>query len=268
LRKEIGSQAGNFKIATNFSVHGYRKKGTINKTQMMPDIVILDWQDELEKPRIKLMIELKIMLPDTPTDLGKKAFRNVIDSEFLSDFRKLNYALERDWVGYGYFVYLYHSPKITERTMESLIKKTKLHQTNKIMFKPIAINKFQKKISNKHAVTRGMIKSHHKARQLYSSYPRPTDDPDGLWVRCKQCDKLEKTHTIKDCRKCGLSIKEMPFHKRSAAALKAHGTRKKMVEKKKASTAAKKAARTRKRNAADNAKKRAAAARRRKRKGR
>ena len=245
LRKKIG-KAGNFKIATNFSVHGYRKKGTEDKSFAMPDIVILEWISSFERPRMKVAIELKIMEPEELMDKKKLQFKKIIDGkDFQSDFRKLNVLKRKNWIDYGYFIYLYHSPIVTERSMELLIKKAQ--STTKIRFKPIAINKFQSKMSNKKLPTKSMRESRHKARQLYSSYPRKTDDPEKLWLRCPSCQKLEMTHSRRERKKCGLPD---TLSDSSYAAAKAVRTRKRnaAAKKRKRSAAARKAARKRKRN--------------------
>ena len=249
LRDKI-RKVSNFKIATNFSVRGYRKKGASEKNQMMPDIVILEWIDDLQKPKIKLMIELKIMKPSEPLDISKDGFENIIKNQdgFVSDFRKLNYAKRKKWVDYGYFVYLYHSPKISQRTVENLIRKEVEKGVSKMRFKPIAINKFESRTSNKKIATRGMIKSRHKARQLYSSYVGTNDNH--LWDTCSKCDKLELTHTTRDYNRCNPSTKgrkRLSSTKRSIAAKKAARTKKRKATavKAKRSASAKKAARTR-----------------------
>ena len=112
---------------------------------------------------------------------------------------------------------------------------------------------FEKKISNKKTATRGMIKSRHKARQLYSSRPKPNDDPTELWVTCQKCGKLEKTHTPRDFNRCNPSAKgrkRSSSTKRSITARKAVRTRKRnaAAKKRKRSAAARKVARKRKRN--------------------
>ncbi len=129
--------------------------------------------------------------------------------------------------------------------MELLIKKAQ--STTKIRFKPIAINKFQSKMSNKKLPTKSMRESRHKARQLYSSYPRKTDDPEKLWLRCPSCQKLEMTHSRRERKKCGLPD---TLSDSSYAAAKAVRTRKRnaAAKKRKRSAAARKAARKRKRN--------------------
>ena len=165
LRQKLG-KSNNFKLATNYSVHGYMKKGASDETQMMPDVVVLEWISDFEKPKINLMMELKIMEPKEPVDIDRNVFNTIIKKEFNSDFRKLNYALRKKWTDSAYFVYLYHSPKITQKTMENLIK-TQAESGGKIMrFKPIAINKFESKISNRKKPTRAMIKSRHKKKYL------------------------------------------------------------------------------------------------------
>ena len=63
LRKEFG-KSKNLKFGTNFSVHGYTKLGASKRSQMMPDIVILEWKGYNEKPRLKLLMELKMMEPE------------------------------------------------------------------------------------------------------------------------------------------------------------------------------------------------------------
>jgi hypothetical protein len=251
LRKKLG-KSNNFKLATNYSVHGYMKKGASDTSQMMPDVVVLEWISDFEKPKINLMMELKIMEPKEPDYIDRNGFNTIIKKEFDSDFRKLNYALRKEWTDSAYFVYLYHSPKITQKKMENLIK-TQAESGGKIMrFKPIAINKFESKISNRKKSTRAMIKSRHKARQLYSSRPKVNDDPDGLWEICDHCGKLDKIHTDRDFNRCNPDNKikrRLSSSKRSLAAQKAARTkkRKQAIRKQKRSAAAKKAARTRKR---------------------
>ena len=252
LRQKLG-KSNNFKLATNYSVHGYMKKGASDETQMMPDVVVLEWISDFEKPKINLMMELKIMEPKEPVDIDRNVFNTIIKKEFNSDFRKLNYALRKKWTDSAYFVYLYHSPKITQKTMENLIK-TQAESGGKIMrFKPIAINKFESKISNRKKPTRAMIKSRHKARQLYSSRPKVNDDPKGLWEICDHCGKLDKIHTDRDFNRCNPDNKikrQLSSSKRSLAAQKAARTkkRKQAIRKQKRSAAAKRAARTRRRS--------------------
>ena len=251
LRQKLG-KSNNFKLATNYSVHGYRKKGASDTSQMMPDVVVLEWISDFEKPKINLMMELKIMEPKEPDYIDRNGFNTIIKKEFDSDFRKLNYALKKGWTDSAYFVYLYHSPKITQKKMENLIK-TQAESGGKIMrFETIAINKFESKISNRKKSTRAMIKSRHKARQLYSSRPKVNDDPDGLWEICDHCGKLDKIHTDRDFNRCNPDNKikrRLSSSKRSLAAQKAARTkkRKQAIRKEKRSAAAKKAARTRKR---------------------
>ena len=100
--------------------------------------------------------------------------------------------------------------------------------------------------------TRAMIKSRHKARQLYSFRPKVNDDPDGLWETCDHCGKLDKIHTDRDFNRCNPDNKikrRLSSSKRSLAAQKAVRTkkRKQAIRKQKRSAAAKRAARTRKR---------------------
>ena len=253
LRQKFG-KSNNFKLATNYSVHGYKKKGASDATQMMPDVVVLEWISDFEKPKINLMMELKIMEPKEPVDIDINGFNTIIKKEFDSDFRKLNYALRNDWTDSAYFVYLYHSPTITQKKMENLIKKQAESGRTKMRFTPIAINKFTtKKKRKKKNPTRAMIKSRHKARQLYSSRPKVNDDPKGLWEICDHCGKLDKIHTDRDFNRCNPDNKikrRLSSSKRSLAAQKAVRTkkRKQAIRKQKRSAAAKRAARTRRRS--------------------
>ena len=194
LRKFLKNE--NYKISTNFTVSGAspKRKRKDERKFFQPDVVILEWENDFEKPKMRVAIELKSRPPGEPINPEIEYYDTLFESKnMLKDFKKLNLMIKEGITVYGYFFYLYFDINHKETKIKQIITNNPKHAMRQ--FEPIVINKFEK------LKTHGLFnlskarKFRHKSRQLYRYYTPEEHDPKNLWERCEICKKLISLHT-------------------------------------------------------------------------
>ena len=194
LRKFLKNE--NYKISTNFTVSGAspKKKRKGERKFFQPDLVILEWKSDFEKPKMRVAIELKSRPPGEPIDPDIEYYDTIFESkDMLKDFKKLNLMIEEGITVYGYFFYLYFDINHKETKIKQIITNNPKHAMRQ--FEPIVINKFEKPKTHRLFNLSKARKFRHKSRQLYRYYTPEEHDPKDLWIRCEICKKLILLHT-------------------------------------------------------------------------
>ena len=259
LRKKLKKEL-DLKISTNYTFSGVKKRH--QTTFVQPDIVISQWIDDFHPkfienpesahsqsrgyPKMLIAFELKSQQPGDATSREKNYYENLFKKKGMQkDFQKLNSALYKEYIKFGYFFYLYHDIDVSESDMKKIIEKS---IKRKRRFDIIVINRF-----NIPSDTKTALETRQKLRQNGRFYVEK--DHRKIWEICEKCGKFVQEHTEKQDKICFPDKKNRRKTKsksnRSAVAKKAARTRKRNAQKAKAkrSAVAKKAARTRKRNA-------------------
>ena len=194
LRKFLKNEK--YKISTNFTVSGAspKRKRKGERKFFQPDLVILEWKSDFEKPKMRVAIELKARSPYVPIDPDIEYYdRRFDDRDMLKDFTKLNLMIKEGITDYCYFFYLYFDMHHKETKIKRRI--TNHPKLREILFKPIVINKFENTKTHRLFNSSKARKFTHRSRQLYQYYTPEEHDPKDLWGRCEVCKKLYGFHS-------------------------------------------------------------------------